>query len=124
MPRPLGLAFADRLLGAEVPLPVGLLFHIAWVTFASIIYVVLFRDNLAFSRALALAFALWALVLVFFFPYVGWGFLGLNIGPKLIVASAVPHLLFAVFLRGLSRLFFHDQREVATAWHHGRQTFG
>jgi hypothetical protein len=41
-----------------------------------------------------------------FFPVVGWGFLGLAVGPKLIVASLVPHLLFAIVLWGLCRFAF------------------
>jgi len=105
-PKPLGLAFAETMLGHPLPLPVGLLFHTAWVTAFSVIYVGLFRDALTFPRVLGLATILWVLVLVFFFPVVGWGFLGLAVTPKLIVASAVPHLLFAIFLWGLCKLSF------------------
>jgi hypothetical protein len=53
-----------------------------------------------------LAIALWVLVLVFFFPVVGWGFFGVAVTPKLIVGAAVPHLLFAIFLWGLCRWAF------------------
>ena len=98
LPKSLGLAFAETILEKELPLPVGLLFHTVWVTAFSVLYVVLFRDRLTFMSSLLLAIALWVLVLVFFFPVVGWGFLGLAIGPKLIAGAAVPHLLFAVFL--------------------------
>ena len=93
-------------MGRELPLPVGLLFHVAYVTFWSVAFVVLFRNSLSFAKALLLALVLWTGVLVVFFPVVGWGFLGLGIGPKLIVASLVPHLLFAAFLWGLCRLLF------------------
>lgn len=106
LPKPLGLAFAETLLGRPLPLPVGMLFHLVWVTFFSAVYVALFRDALTFAKALWLAIALWVLVLVFFFPVVGWGFLGLAVTPKLIVASAVPHLLFAIFLWSLCRWGF------------------
>lgn len=92
--------------GKGLPMPVGLLFHILYVTFWSWAYVVLFRDRLTFSNALVLAAVLWAIVLVAIFPFVGWGFLGLGISPKLIIASAVPHLLFAIFLWGLCRIGF------------------
>lgn len=111
LPKPLGLAFAETLLGRSLPLPLGLAFHTVWVMFFSAVYVVLFRDALTFMRAFWLAFALWGLVLVFFFPVVGWGFLGLAVTPRLIVASAVPHLLFAIFLWGLSRLSFGPRPE-------------
>lgn len=111
LPKPLGLAFAETVLGGTLPLPVGLLFHTVWTTTFSVLYVVLFRDALTLVRALWLAFALWALVLVFFFPVVGWGFFGLAVTPKLIIASAVPHLLFALFLWGLWKLAFSPKDE-------------
>ncbi len=106
MPKPPSLAFAQLLLGPNVPLPVGLLFHVVYVTFWGLIYVVLFRHRLTFLNALWLGLALWGVILVVFFPIVGWGFLGLGISPKLIPASLVPHVLFAVFLWGLCRLGF------------------
>lgn len=105
MPQPLGLAFASTLLG-PVPLPVGLLFHIIYVTAWSLFFVVMFRDSMSFTHSGLLALVLWVLVLVVFFPFVGWGFLGLGIGPQLIVGSFVPHLLFAFFLWGLTRIAF------------------
>ena len=74
LPKSLGLAFAETILGRTLPLPVGLLFHTVWVTTFSVLYVVLFRDALTFVRALELGLALWLFVLVFFFPVVGWGF--------------------------------------------------
>lgn len=109
LPKPLGLAFAETVLGRSLPLPVGLLFHVAYVTFWSVAFVVLFRANLSLRNALLLALVLWLLVLVVFFPVVGWGFLGLGVSPRLIVASLVPHVLFAVFLWGLCRLAFRHE---------------
>ncbi|MCG3116992.1 MAG: hypothetical protein LLH30_15050 [Candidatus Manganitrophus sp. SA1] len=75
------------------------------------VYVALFRDQLTFGNALLVASILWASVLFFFFPFVGWGFFGLKIGPMLIGASAVPHFLFALFLWALSKLFFRKPTE-------------
>ncbi len=115
LPTPLGLAFAETVLGRALPLPVGLLFHVAYVTFWSVAFVVLFRNSLSFGKALLLALVLWIGVLVVFFPVVGWGFLGLGISPKLIVASLVPHLLFAVFLWGLCRRLFGRMRSQKTS---------
>lgn len=110
LPKPLGLAFAETLAGRALPLPVGLLFHLVYVTVWSVIYVSLFRDSLGFRQALVLALVLWLLVLVIFFPVVGWGFLGLAVGPQLIVASLVPHLLFAVLLWALCRALIKTSR--------------
>ena len=106
LPKPPSLAFAQLLFGPNIPLPVGLLFHVAYVTFWSIIYVSMFRDRLTLRNALWLALALWAVILIIFFPLLGWGFFGLAISPKLIPASLVPHILFAVFLWGLCRWGF------------------
>lgn len=103
LPKSLGLAFAETVLGQTLPLPVGLLFHTVWVTSFSVLYIVLFRDALTFVRALALGLALWLSVLVFFFPVIGWGFLGLAVSPKLIAI-----VLFAVFLWGLCRWAYRD----------------
>lgn len=115
LPKSLGLAFAETVAGRSLPLSIGLLFHTLWVTAFSVLYVVLFRDGLTFLRALWLAIGLWVLVLAFFFPLVGWGFLGLTISPKLVVGSALPHLLFAIFLWGLSRWAFPDAKSHSPA---------
>lgn len=106
LPKPVGLAFAETVLGGPLPLPVGLAFHLAYVTFWSMAFVAFLRDSLILRNALVLALVLWIGALVVFFPIIGWGFLGLAISPKLIVASLVPHLLFGVFLWGLCRFAF------------------
>jgi hypothetical protein len=111
MPKPPSLAFAETLFGRDLPLPVGLLFHVAYVTFWALAYVMVFRDRLTFLNALWLGLGLWAVILVFFFPIVGWGFLGLAISPKLIPASLVPHVLFAVFLWALCRIAFKKKSQ-------------
>jgi hypothetical protein len=106
LPKSLGLAFAETVLHRPLPLPVGLLFHTVWTTACCVAFVGFYRDALTFLRALGLGIALWLLVLVVFFPVVGWGFFGLAVSPKLIVGAAIPHLLFAVLLWGGCRLAF------------------
>jgi len=113
LPKPPSLAFAETLLGTSLPMPVGLLFHLSYVTAWSVAFVVMFRDRLSFPRALSLALVLWIIVLAVFFPIVGWGFLGLAVGPKLIVGALVPHLLFAVILWGACRIVFAEKRPAA-----------
>lgn len=103
-PKPPSLAFAETLLGRPLPMPVGLFFHAAYVTFWSVVFVRYFpRKNLL--MALGLAVVLWGVILVVFFPVVGWGLAGMAIGPQLIPASALPHLLFGLLLWGLDRYF-------------------
>lgn len=101
-PKPPSLAFAEAILGRNLPLPVGLAFHAVYVTFWSVVFVRFFpRRNL--WTALGLALALWLVILAVFFPLVGWGFAGLHISPKLIPASLLPHLLFGFLLWGLDK---------------------
>ena len=101
-PKPPSLAFSETVLARPLPLPVGLLFHTVYVTFWSVVYVRYFPRRHIWT-ALGLAAFLWIVILVVFFPIVGWGLAGLSIGPKLIVASFVPHLLFGLLLWGLQK---------------------
>ncbi|WP_163559375.1 hypothetical protein [Halomonas sp. NO4] len=101
-PKPPSLAFAETLLARPLPMPVGLLFHTVYVTFWSVVFVRYFPRK-TLPTALGLAAVLWGVILVVFFPVVGWGLAGLAIGPQLIPASAVPHLLFGLLLWGLDR---------------------
>ncbi|TDX28383.1 hypothetical protein DFO67_11083 [Modicisalibacter xianhensis] len=107
MPKPLGLAFAQTLLG-KVPLPIGLLFHVVYVTSVAAFYLLFIEWRPGFAKALAYRLLLWVLVLVLFFPAVGWGFFGLGESPKLIVASLIPHFLFTVFLWLIPKWVFGD----------------
>ena len=102
LPKPLGLAFAETLLRRDLPLPVGLLFHTAYVTFWSVLFV-RFSPRRSLPVALALAAGLWLVVLLLFFPLVGWGIAGLAVSPKLIIAALMPQLLFGVLLWALNR---------------------
>jgi len=97
LPKPLGLVFAETMLGRSLPMPIGLLFHTAYVTLWSVVFV-RFIPRRNIISALSLAGVLWLGVLLVFFPIVGWGVLGLNISPKLIPASLIPHLLFGLLL--------------------------
>lgn len=101
-PKPPSLAFAETVLGRTLPQLVGLLFHVAYVTFWSVVFVQCFPKR-NFWSAMALAGGLWIGILAVFFPVVGWGIAGLHVGPKLIPASLVPHLLFGLFLWALEK---------------------
>jgi hypothetical protein len=103
LPQPLGLAFASTLFDRTLPLPVGLLFHIVYVSFWGTVYARYLPER-SLSAAFIMAFILWLLVLVVFFPIVGWGFAGFAISPKLFPASLLPHVLFGLFIWGLNRV--------------------
>lgn len=106
MPKPPSLAFAEALVGASLPLPVGLAFHLAYNILWTVIFIVLFKHALTFRNALLLSLVLWVIALVVIFPINGWGLLGLGVNPVLMLGALVPHLIFAVALWGVSRLVF------------------
>lgn len=97
LPKPVSLAFADKLLGMKLPLPVGLLFHVIYVTFWTVVYVWVFRKHFTFWNALWQALFMWLILAFVFFPFIGWGLFGLGINPKITVASLIIHILFALF---------------------------
>lgn len=105
VPKPLGLAFAEALLG-KVPLPMGLFCHLVYVTAVTTLFLTYIDERPGFLKALGFGLLLWVLVLLLFFPFVGWGALGLGIGPQLMVASLVPHVLYALLLWLLPRWAF------------------
>lgn len=103
MPAPPSLEFAEMILGQNLPMPVGLLFHLAYVLFWSFVYVTLLKPG-SLKAALGLAGLLWLGVLFVFFPLFGWGLAGTAISLKLIPASFVPHVLFGLALWAGSHL--------------------
>ena len=113
IPAPVSLVFAQTLLGTKLPLPIGLLFHVAWVSFWSVFYVVVFWDKLSVARAAALGGFLLALVWLVFFPFIGWGFFGLAIGPKVLMGAIMTHILFVVVLWALAHWTFGTYHQPA-----------
>ncbi|HEY1288768.1 MAG TPA: hypothetical protein VGF58_10630 [Burkholderiales bacterium] len=113
MPAPVSLVFAQTLFGTDLPLPVGLLFHVAWVTFWSVFYVVFFWEHLTLARATGLAVFLLALMFIVIFPFIGWGLFGMDVGPRAVVGGVVTHALFAIMLWALAYRTFGTQHEPA-----------
>jgi hypothetical protein len=101
-PKPPSLAFAETLLARPLPLPVGLLFHAAYVIFWSVLFVRFFPRR-TMGTGLILRMALWLVALLVFFPIVGWGIAGMHVSPKLAVAAIFPHTMFWLFLWLLNR---------------------
>lgn len=99
-PKPPSLAFVEVVAGRALPLPVGLLFHTAYVTLWSVVFIH-FIPKRTIKSALLFAAALWLVILFVFFPISGWGIAGLAVSPRLIPASLLSHLLFGLFLWAL-----------------------
>lgn len=103
-PAPPSLLFAQVFM-ENASLPIGFLFHFAYVVFWSIVFVSLFREKLTFLRALLFGFVLWLVAITVFFPIVGWGFFG---SPAFMIAALLPHFLFALFLWGSCKILFRE----------------
>ena len=98
VPMPLGLAFADTLLHKHLPLPVGLAFHLAYVTFWGTAFVLFAHPRFTPGRIAALSLALYLFALMVFVPIVGWGLFGAAAGPRIALGLAITHALFGLFL--------------------------
>lgn len=103
LPMPLAVAFVVRLVGKgaiapTVLLPVGLALHVAYVTAATVAWVVVFRRRLGPLSAFAAAVVLWLLAGLVFLPFVGWGLFGLGLGASAALFAAGVHLVFWVLL--------------------------
>jgi uncharacterized membrane protein len=114
MPESLATAFAQRVLGHHTE-PLGLLLGSMYAAAWSVAYVAMFRRTI--MNAVTLGLGLWVLSLVFFFPFVGWGFLGLDQGPLVMGAMLVPHLMFAVVLWVVCRLTFGPETDSGAVDH-------
>jgi hypothetical protein len=108
-PAPPSLVFAGLFFASPL-LPVGFLFHFAYVLAFSLVFVSLFREKMTIWNALLLGAVLWLVSLVVFFPAIGWGFFGLAQSPQFIVAALVPHVLFAIFLWGSCKFLFRNDK--------------
>lgn len=110
VPMPLGLAFANTLLHKHLPLPVGLVFHLAYVTFWGTVFVLFAHPRLTLARVAVLSAALYLFAMMVFVPVVGWGFFGAAAGPRVAGGLAVTHVLFGLFLWLSCRLLFPRRR--------------
>jgi len=106
VPMPLGLAFADTLLHKHLPLPIGLVFHLAYVTFWGTVFVLFAHPRLTASRIAALSLTLYFFALLVFVPVVGWGLFGAAVGPRVAGGLAITHALFGLFLWLSCQLLF------------------
>lgn len=102
LPEPVAMAFAGRVLGWEHSLAAALVVHVIYVTAWSMVFVRHFPQR-GFPQAMLLGVVLWILMLVVFFPMLGWGLFGTHISAYVVEASLVPHLIFGLALWVLQR---------------------
>ncbi|MGE5175940.1 MAG: hypothetical protein ACM3JJ_06130 [Hyphomicrobiales bacterium] len=101
-PEALPLAFVRSIFGPTTELGVGIFLHTVWITFWTVMFVVIYRRR-TFADACVLALWLWLTALFVFCPLAGWGFYGTRVSPLVPLAMLVPHVLFAVSAWGLAR---------------------
>lgn len=111
MPAPLGLAFVNTLFHRHMPLPLGILFHLAYVTFWGTVFVLFAHQRTSALRVAVLSGALYLFALLVFVPLVGWGIFGTAVGPRVAGGLAITHALFGLFLWLSCRLPFLRRRD-------------
>lgn len=97
MPQPVPKAVVAEVLGGGVPNPAmqvlagGL--HLAYGgVFGALLAVV--AHPVSLPKGFVLGVGLWAVMQVTFLPFLGWGFLGVAVTPKVAVATLVLHLVY------------------------------
>jgi len=100
MPAPIPVALAKLVFGS-VPKPVllssGMLFHFFYGGIAGMIFVKLFTKRNVVN-GLLYGGILWLIMQVVFLPILGWGFFGINITPKIAVATLILHSVYGLTL--------------------------
>lgn len=109
MPEAPSLAFAKTLLG-PVPDPVGLLFHVIYVTGVTAVFLALFGARPSLRSIAGVSVLLYAVAVLVLFPIVGWGVAGIAVTPKIAVAALLPHVLYGLILWGADRAVFGKRR--------------
>jgi len=110
MPEAPSLAFAETLLG-PVPDPVGMLFHVLYVTGVTVAVLALVGARPSVKTIAAASFVFYVIAVAVFFPIVGWGFAGMAVTPTIAVAAIGPHVLYFLIFWGADRLVFRQRRE-------------
>lgn len=98
MPEPIPVALAARVLG-QVPMPLllglGLLAHFAYGgAFGAILAAATRPGRVTVWLGLGLGAALWLVMNVAWFPYLGWGPFATGLAPAIAVATLVLHLVY------------------------------
>ena len=107
IPKPIPLAIVEEILGEKTvkPLLMGLaiIFHFGYGGFWGAVLSRITK-TVTIKNSLLLGFALWLIMQLVVFPFLGWGVFVMEITPKIAVASLILHLLYGGILGwGLSR---------------------
>jgi hypothetical protein len=105
MPEAPSLAFAKTLFG-PVPDPIGLVFHVLYVTVATTAFLAITGVRPGGKAIAGMAALLYAVAIALVFPIVGWGIAGAAVSPKIAVAAVGPHVLYGLVLWGADRAVF------------------
>jgi hypothetical protein len=115
MPKPIPLAIVTQILGEGTlkPLLMGLaiIFHLGYGGFwGAFLFSV--TDSVTIMKGFVLGVALWLIMQLVVLPFLGWGVFGMDITPKIAIATLVLHLLYGGILGwGLSRVKTNEGRK-------------
>ena len=110
MPEPIPRAIAKSILGPATALPaimaLAVISHLAYGGF----WAAVLRSiaSITWKSGLLLGIALWLLMQVLVLPWLGWGFFGIAITPKIAVATLVLHLIYGALVGWLGKIMIRN----------------
>jgi hypothetical protein len=112
-PKAVSLAFAEILLHRQLPMFIGIVFHLCYVIGWCTLYVWLMPNRYMKLWPIAIfTFFLWLIASFIFLPLIGWGIAASGLaGGKGVIATIIPHLFFGFFLWISVLILFKGQRK-------------
>ncbi len=101
MPQPIPQAIVAKVLGQGTPMPLIMVLavasHFGYGGFWGAVLAALTRP-VTIWKGLGLGVFLWLLMQIAVFPFLGWGFFGIAITPRIAVATLILHLVYGATL--------------------------
>lgn len=107
MPKPIPLAITGILFGKNSPFPLlmitAIIFHLGYGGVWGVLLSAVIKE-ITITKGLMLGLILWLIMQLMVLPILGWGIFGMNISPKIAIATLVLHVVYGVVLGwGISR---------------------
>ncbi len=101
MPKPIPMAIVSNIFGEGIPRPLLMFLavasHLGYGGFWSAVLAASTRPVTVW-KGIALGIALWFIMQLVVLPLLGWGFFGMDITPRIAIATLILHLVYGVTL--------------------------
>ncbi len=114
MPKPVPLAIVAKIFGKGSPMlllmALAIIFHLSYGGFFGAVFTAV-TQKVTIGKGLLLGLLLWFIMQIVVFPFLGWGFFGTAITPKIAVATLVLHLVYGATLGWLLTRKQHENNK-------------